>query len=185
MKIGLDFDGVISNCGKLKCDAARKLFGVDIPAERFKKELVVDGGLLTLEQYRDLQYQIYATRELGMLMEPVAGMLHILPRLIADGHYIKIITSRDGVQLDVAKEWSATQGLALDFIGVGFGLSKAGAAAGFDLFVDDDLDKLAQLIDVVPHRLLFSWGYNAHIDASGIAERVSSWDELAAYVQRS
>ena len=41
MKIGLDFDGVISDCGKLKSDSAKKLYGVDIPSAKFKKEIVV------------------------------------------------------------------------------------------------------------------------------------------------
>ncbi len=185
MKIGLDFDGVISNCGKLQRDAARKLFGVDIPEERFKKELVVGDGILTVEQYRDLQKRIYGTRELGMQMEPVAGMLDILPQLLREGHDIKIITSRDGAQLDIAKEWSVQQGLMLHFIGVGFGVSKAAAATDLHLFVDDDLDKLVPLVDVVPRRLLFSWGYNSHVNEHGIADRVSSWHELAACVRAS
>lgn len=55
MKIGLDFDGVISNCGMLKQDGAKKLYGVDIPSGKFKKKFVIEKGLLTAEQYRDLQ----------------------------------------------------------------------------------------------------------------------------------
>ena len=59
MKIGLDFDGVISDCGDLKSKGAKILYGVDIPPEKFKKELVVGQGILTLEQYANLQKQIY------------------------------------------------------------------------------------------------------------------------------
>ena len=183
MKIGLDFDGVISNCGKLKSDGAKNLYGVDIPSAKFKKEIVVGEGLLTAEQYRELQKVIYGTREMGFLMEPVDGALDYLPCLLANGHTILVITSRGEVQLEIAKEWCIRQGLQLDFVGVGYGNSKAGAAAGLDLYVDDDLDKLEPLVSVVPHLLLFSWGYNIHIKVDSVAKRVASWGELYHTIQ--
>ena len=140
---------------------------------------------LTAEQYREFQKAIYRTRETGFLMEPVDGVLHFLPRLAAFGHTILVITSRGEVEteLEIAKEWSVRQGLQLDFVGVGRGNSKANAAHGLDIYVDDDLDKLELLVDVVPHRFLFSWGYNAHVDAGTIAVRVASWAELYCAVE--
>lgn len=185
MRIGLDFDGVISDCGALKCAAAKKLYGVDIPAIWFKKELVVGSGMLTMQQYRDLQQAIYGTWDLGLALEPVDGVLDAIPKLRGDGHEIKVITSRDGVQLDIARAWAMKYGLPLDFTGVGYGASKASAAEGLDLYVDDDLDKLEPLVGIVPRRLLFSWGYNSHLDATGVAERVSSWREILDVVTSS
>jgi len=182
MKIGLDFDGVISDCGKLKSDGARKLYGVDIPSAKFKKEIVVGEKHLTAEQYRELQKIIYGTREIGFLMELVDGVIEFLPRLIADGHTVLVVTSRGEVELEIAKEWSVRQGLQLNFVGVGYGNSKADAANGLDFYVDDDLDKLEPLIGIVPHRFLFSWGYNAHVDVGNVAKRVSSWKELYSIV---
>lgn len=180
MRIGLDFDGAISNCGKLKSDAAKQLYGVDIPPGRFKRELVVGEGpgQLSLVQYRDLQTIIYADRKVGLLMEPVDGALEYIPRLIADGHSVGVITSRKDSSLEVAREWSVMKGLKLDFVGLGYGESKAGAAAGLDVYIDDDLDKLEPLVGVVPNRYLFSWEYNSHIEAGTIATRVSSWGEF-------
>ena len=183
MKIGLDFDGVISNCGKLKSDGAKKLYGVDIPPTKFKKEIVVGEGHLTAEQYRELQKIIYGTREIGFLMEPVEGVLWYLPTLIVQGHEILIITSRGEVELEIAKEWSVLRGLSLNFVGVGYGKSKAGAAHGLDFYIDDDLDKIEPLVDVVPHRFLFSWGYNAHVDVGTTASRIASWRELYRTIQ--
>lgn len=183
MNIGLDFDGVISDCGKLKSDGAKRLYGVNIPPAKFKKEIVVGERHLTMEQYRELQKIIYGTREIGFLMEPVDGVLRYLPRLVADGHAVLIVTSRGEVELEIAKEWSTRQGLQLDFVGVGYGNSKAGAAVGLDLYVDDDLDKLEPLVGVVPHRFLFSWGYNAHVDGGSIAKRIASWEELHQTIQ--
>ncbi|OGN03968.1 MAG: hypothetical protein A2831_00160 [Candidatus Yanofskybacteria bacterium RIFCSPHIGHO2_01_FULL_44_17] len=183
MKIGLDFDGIISNCGKLKSDGAKKLYDVDIPPVKFKKEIVVGEKHLTMEQYHELQKIIYGTREIGFLMEPVDGVLHFLPRLVADGHIVLVVTSRGEIELGIAKEWSIQKGLQLDFIGVGHGKSKANAANGLDFYVDDDLDKLEPLVDIVPHRFLFSWGYNAHVDVGAIAKRVASWEELYRTIQ--
>lgn len=184
MKIGLDFDGVISNCGQLKSDGAKNLYGKNIPLEKFKKEIVVGEKHLTMEQYRELQKIVYGTREAGLLMEPVDGMTQYLPRLVAEGHRVLVITSRGEAELEIAKEWSVQQGLQLDFVGVGYGNSKAGAAAGLDFYVDDDLDKLEPLIGVVPHLFLFSWGYNAHVEAGSVAKRIGSWAELYQTIQR-
>lgn len=178
MKIGLDFDGVISDCGKLKSDTAKKLYGLSIPPEKFKKEIVVGEGHLTTEQYLHLQKIIYGTREVGFLMEPVVGMIEAVSQLIVLGHTLLVVTSRRNVTLEIAMEWSAKQGLDLDFVGVGYGVSKAVACAGLDVYIDDDFDKLEPLVGIVPHRFLFSWGYNSHIETGAVAKRVSSWQEF-------
>ena len=184
MKIGLDFDGVISDCGKLKSDIARELYGLDIPPEKFKKEIVIGEGYLTTEQYRDLQKIIYGTYKFGLRMEPVIGVLESIPRLMASGHTLLVVTSRTETELEIAKEWCAKQGLALNFIGVGYGRSKAEACVGLDVYIDDDLDKLEPLVNIVPHRFLFSWGYNSHIALGTIALPISSWKEFCKTITR-
>lgn len=68
MRIGLDFDGVITNCGQLKSNTAYDLYGLTIPPEKFKREFVINEGYLSLEQYRHLQQIIYGTLEIGLLM---------------------------------------------------------------------------------------------------------------------
>jgi uncharacterized HAD superfamily protein len=182
MNIGLDFDGVISNCGKLKYDCAKKLYNLEIPARQFTREGVVGGGLLSMEQYREFQRNIYNT-EIGFLMEPVIGMLEYLPKLIAEGHKVAVISWRDGDGLKIAREWLLLRGLTLDFFGVGYGNSKAKAVSGSDVFVDDSLDKLKSLIGIVPHLFLFSWDYNKHLDTGTAIKRVSSWEELYHKIQ--
>lgn len=185
MKIGLDFDGVISDCGKLKSGVAEKLYGVKIPPERFKKELVVDTGILTSEQYRHLQKQIYGTQEFGFLMEPVKGVLEFVPRLKRDRHNLKIVTSRGEKELNIAREWMTNYGLEIQLISSGVRMSKADACKGLDVYIDDDLDKLEPLIDIVPHRYLFSWGYNQHMEIPAeIAQRMNSWHHFYEEVRR-
>lgn len=182
LHIGLDFDGVISDCGKLKSEAALRLYGLDIRADEFKKELVVERGLMTMKQYRDLQHGIYATREHGLAAAPVSGVKEAIASLQDEGHRLRVITSREGEALAIAKEWMDAHGIGLDVTGVGYGVSKARAAEGCDVYVDDDLDKLEGLVGVVPHLYLFSWGYNRHIDASAVARRVASWNHLRAEI---
>lgn len=179
MKIGLDFDGVISNCGQLKSDGARLLYGVEIPPERFKTELVVEAGILTLEQYRNLQRQIYENSEIGLTMLPVEGIFEYIPKLKQDRHDLIVIASRNQSSYNIAKEWMKRQNLSLNFVGVGGGVKKTEACRGLDVYIDDDLDKLEPLVDIVPHRFLFSWGYNQHIQApKEVAKRVSSWKQF-------
>lgn len=176
MKIGLDFDGVIADCGRLKSEVALELYNAHIPPENFKKELVVGGGLLTLEQYRELQDKIYATREHGLKMMPVPEVFSYLPSLVKR-HEVSVVTSRGEAETLIAQEWLNSQNpdVEVEFISVGYGNSKALVVEGFDIFVDDDLDKLEPLVGLVPHLFLFSWGYNKHVSEDGIAQRVDSW----------
>lgn len=185
MKIGLDFDGVITDCGNLKSERARLNYGIEIPPERFKKELVVDTGILTLKQYRDLQKQIYATREIGLTMSPVEGVLKFVPQLQEEGYTLTIVTSRDNSGSDIAREWMRTHGLNVSLISSGIGTSKADACRGLDVYIDDDLDKLEPLVDIVPHRYLFSWGYNKHITVpKEAAQRIKSWQHFYDEIKR-
>ena len=183
MNIGLDFDGVVTNCGELKSLGIRKIYGINIPSKKAKKDIVTKEGYLTAEQYRNVQKIVYETREIGLWMNPVDGALYFLPKLIENGNTVVIITSRNGTGLEIAKEWSTLQGLKLEFVGVGDN-SKANAAKGLDLYVDDDLHKLIPLIGIVPNLFLFSWGYNIGLDVGADIRRVASWTQLYRIIQR-
>ena len=185
MRIGLDFDGVISDCGRLKSQGAKMLYGFEIPPEKFKKELVVDTGILTLEQYRHLQKQIYSNREIGLTMLPVDGIFEFLPKLQQEGYDLSIITSRGEIESEIAREWMKQKNIELKLVGVGGGVSKTDACRGLDVYIDDDLDKLEPLMGIVPNRLLFSWGYNQHIEVPPtIAQRIQSWEHFYQEVSK-
>ncbi len=188
MNIGFDFDGVIvdiSNRNEIKSRWADTLYGVKIPAEKFSKSHVVGGGYLTIEQYAGLQNHVYNSREVGLDMSPVPGVLEFLPRLTAQGHVAKVITSREPAAAALAGEWLDAHGLDIDIVGIGQSASKAEAASklGLSVFVDDEYHKLQNLIGVVAHRFLFTWPYNARVEAGYVAIRVSSWGELYYAVQ--
>ena len=176
MKIGLDFDGVITDAGDLKSYGAKLLYGIDIPPERFKKRLIV-GTEMTAEQYDRLSKTIYYDREVGMRMRPVDGMLEYLPKLLEEGYDVRIVTSRDGAAADIARAWLREQGLGVELIGNGKG-SKAIPCTGRDIFVDDDLPKLEELIGTVPNLYLFSWGYNTQEETHSGISRIESWKQI-------
>ncbi len=178
MKIGLDFDGVIADCGKLKSESAKKLYKVDIPPEKFKIELVVEQNILTLEQYRHLQKQIYETTELGICMEPVRDAFNYIERLQHQGNNLKIVTSRNPSGCAIAQAWLKRHSVSLPICGVGNGIPKTTACQGLDVYVDDDLDKLEPLSNIVRYRFLFSQGYNEHVQTNRTASRVANWREL-------
>lgn len=178
MKIGLDFDGVISNCGLLKQKTALKYFNINVPAEKFKKEFVLNNKLLTPDQYHDLQSLIYENWEVGYHMRPVRGALKYISKLILEKYEIIVITSRQGKSLEIAERWSKQFDLNLIFKGVGYGVSKAESADSCTVFVDDDIDKLEQLVEIVPYRYLFSWGYNQFANTRFITDRAHSWADL-------
>jgi uncharacterized HAD superfamily protein len=177
-KIGLDFDGVISDCGALKTEGARRLYGLSIPSEKFKTEILLGEKLLTLEQYRNIQKQIYGTMEYGLLMQKVEGVSEYTKKLIDEGYNLNIVTSRGAKEAEVAREWMKIQGLNIPLSAIGGDIKKTDACRGLDVYIDDDLDKLEPLIGVVPYRFLFSWGYNSQVDSGSIAKRVNSWQDF-------
>ena len=182
MRIALDFDGVIVNTGKMKVERAKLLFDVSIPIGRCKAEFVVD-RYLTVREYRALT-RLVSSGEIGLLAEPMDGALQFVSSLQNEGHELGVVTSRDGEFLNTAILWARLQGLSLPFCGVGHEKSKASALAGYDVFLDDDLSKLADLQGIVPHRFLFSHGYNLHhVLPSGVI-RVDSWQEFYDHICR-
>ena len=183
MRLAFDFDGVQVDTGKIKAETAKRLFGVDIRPERCKSELVVDiDKILTLAEYRELT-SVISRSELGLAVEPIEGAVKYLSLLRSEGHEICTTTSRDGEFLKTAFNVAMLRGLPTKFYGVGYKISKASALRGWDLFVDDDLEKLTDLKGIVRHRLLFSRPYNLHYHVPRGIIRVSSWESIYHYIQ--
>lgn len=182
-RIGLDFDGVIANCVQLKIEIARTMFGVSIPPEDFKKEIVTGKGLLTLDQYRSVQHEVYGNPDTALRAEVVPGAKEHILNLQAD-HDIHIVTSRTGHFADIAREWLCHHEIDLPITEVPYENTKQEGASGSAVFVDDDINKLRELIGHVPHLFLFDWPYNrSDVPRDGI-ERVLGWDNLAAAISR-
>ena|SRR3989344_4405654 len=178
MRIGLDFDGVVSNLGKLKALILRKMYGVRVPHTKADALFILENKILSYDKYKAFKKLIYEDIDAHLFMEPVRGAVVNIKKLQGDGHEVKIITARTGIALEVANNWLKKHHVYLPIIGVGFENTKRDAVKGSDVYVDDYLIQLSQVMDVVPNRFLFSWGYNERYDEMGIAHRVKSWHEL-------
>lgn len=163
MKIGVDFDGVITQCAKIKAYTAEKRFGVKIYWANFKREVVVGNKWLTEAQYNEVSAYAYGSWRYAQLMEFAQGAKLYLSILREQGHDLFIITSRTGVMFDVADRWLQKEGLCfIPRIGVGYGQDKSPILEILDIeaYIDDDLDKLEPAIGKVKYLFLFSWPYN-------------------------
>ena len=178
MNIGLDFDGVIINNDKLKMEVAREHYGLNIPSSKFRTDLITE--FMTLEKYEELKTEAYGRNKWVKYIVPVQDSLAVIKKLLTDGHNLKIITSRSGRTLEIAKEWLRNQNLGhLPIVGVGYQKSKAEYCRGLDIYVDDDLVKLDALTEIVPQLLLFTSESNQDLtlDRTNI-KRTESWHQL-------
>lgn len=182
MNIGLDFDGVVADCGELKRLAAWEMYGVSIATKNLNREYIVEQQILTAEQYRAVQTAVYTEPQYSRRQCPVWGAPKHIKLLHDHGHHIQIITNRDGESLALAERWLYNMGLGwVPIRGVGYGASKLEAAFGLAAFVDDDLDKLSELRGSVPNLYLFSQPYNDRDSLYGI-KRISSWSALYTHL---
>jgi uncharacterized HAD superfamily protein len=180
LRIGLDFDGVFSNCAKLKDDVAH-----DIYSRSYDELDGVERVTVRNAAYGDRDY-VFADRETDVAMEPMDDVFKYVAQLHEDGHDIQVITSRDGDMLEIAQDWYSQQREQtesdvpeLAFTGVGYDSEKLDACRdhGVDVFVDDDLYKLEPVVEHVPHRYHFV-GPNAAESDPAVAEPVDTWEDL-------
>jgi len=176
--LGFDFDGVYTNCPRLKSDGIKKLFGKDVLPEHCSRRLVVGRGILTDSQYSELQSQIYGTPYFMAHTEEVTGAIRYTKKLIERGHDLRIITARKQEWADLARKWLKRRGLNLRITATEQG-NKSDACRGLDFFVDDDVDKLFWLRNYPKCNLyLFSWPSNAHEHIPEEIRRIGSWQEI-------
>jgi len=179
MKIGIDFDDVIASTIHLKHWMAKEMFGVEgIPSHRFKESMVVEEGLMTKKQYRELMGKVCGEREIGLQASPVEEADIYINKLKNDNHHLVVITSREGPEFAVAREWCETKGYDMKYVSVGYGKDKKKATEGFDIYVDDDITKLLPLIGQVANLFLFSREHNIEVEIPAGVIRVNNWSEL-------
>jgi len=184
VRIGLDFDGVISNSIELKIRLLKEFYGWDVPPEAIRGKNLVENYFHSDEEYLRFGGTLYG-REYAHLLKPVEGALIYIPMLCAEGHEITVVSSRNAAQLEVAEELSSEWGLALEFIGVGYKVKKAEALARLkaELYADDDFHKLVPLQGVVRYLYLCTQAHNRNDDVGSIAKRADDWPILYQEIQ--
>ncbi len=178
MKIGLDFDGVFTDCGKHKMNLALKLFHQPIASEDFRKEIVLNNGWLSPDQYQQVQDAVYDSMEYGLDIPEVDKCFDYLKKLLFQGNEAVIVTSRHGLGLEVARTWLLRRGWNLPILNTPHPLPKTELVRGCDVYIDDDLDKLELMIGMVPNLFLMHWGYNSQDVVNGSIKRIYSWADF-------
>ncbi|GMU25455.1 hypothetical protein KJZ71_01440 [Patescibacteria group bacterium] len=184
LRIGLDFHGVMQYTSKAKQDRAKRLFGRFIPAELFRRNIVVGSGYLTDEEYDRITNPVFEDVEYGRHIEEVNGATETVKLLIAKGHDVHVITASDQRALIVAQDWCATRYIKLSSTphGVGKGNTKGAVAnaLGIEVFLEDTPDQALALVGVVPHVFLLTHEYNERFPAGyyGITRVNSFYDFL-------
>jgi len=176
MKIGLDFDGVFCDAGKLLRSGAKRLFGIDLPEDKTIESISVREKLLTKKQFGELKTFAFGNSSQEIDMIPVCDIDSACRTLMRRGHRLQIITKRKA-GIGAVENFCKIIGINIPIIGMNPGQPKSSVADGLDVFLDDSLNNLIDLKQSVPNLFLFSWSYNLQSDFD-IGERISSWKEF-------
>lgn len=179
MRIGFDFNGVITDSSFAKVQVAKKFLGVELEYARTVKRSLA--GSLSEEQYDLLQKLVYWTS--CFLETPaVSGVIPLLAGQLAQGHEVYCVThlAPEGVQF--GRQWLAERNLPRGMlISVGRGGEKRWVLeAGFDVYVDDHADELETVR--VPHRVLLSTSYNRQDQTADGVMKVDDMSHLQVYL---
>ncbi len=177
MKIGLDFDGVFCDAVKMLQSGARRLYGIDLPIEECMHAQKEDKSLLNHEQYKTLKEFVFEQDSGSFNSNPLPDVKTACETLIGRGHKLVIITQRNE-GLRNAREFLKKLGISIPLIGIVPGQKKSSVAEGLDIFLDDSVNNLKDLLTTVPHRFLFSWSYNLEYNISECEQRVCSWQDF-------
>lgn len=181
MIIGLDFDGVIVDSHGLKATLLKEIFDEDVPVEACRKVIQIHRGKKAYKQYCHVQRLVYETKKYHRRLEFMPGALRRIRYLQERGHEIVIISSRSPMSAILAKQWLKEHELDIKLIASGRNGSKAPAAhkLKLDVFIDDDLIKLVQLMGIIPALYLFRQPHNLAIKNTGQNIRIAeSWADI-------
>ena len=182
VRIGYDFNGVVTNSGFTKQRVAKRFFGIELsPSHSVKRELI---ETMRIEDYYKIQQIAYWTSE--FLKTP--AMEGALPHIVAQqatGYEVYCISRLDPQGVQFGRQWLAEHDLARNMlVSVGRGGSKAWVlCAGFDVYVDDNATILNGLGKYVPHRFLLSTPYNQNDQLAEGVTRIADWNELAKHLR--
>lgn len=178
MRIGIDFDGVITHTmPAMVAYAARQL---DMTLTEL--ECMRPAGPLRLgeEGYLALIRDTHET-PYALTFAPTNGLVDAMTHLRAD-HELFVVTNRAGAALDRAEEWLAAHGVrsalaAVVHASTGSGKVEAARRLKLDVMLDDWPENLGGL-DAATRRILWSAAYNMDAAIPPRVRRVDGWDSF-------
>lgn len=173
MKIGLDFDGVISDYPKIKRGLYLELFNMELD----DVQLYSSEKILSDENYQKYLFAYFDEELSRKYMGFALDAKKYIKMLIKDGHHLKVVTARTKDNYLIAKNLLNKHGIFIDVEYTTYG-PKDPYLQGFDVYLDDNFKHLIEVEKVVKHKFLFNDPRNAADDVTGIAKRVNSWKEF-------
>ena len=181
MNIGLDFDGVIGDSGSLKLKYIKKLFHLDVELIDCTREKIMAKGF-TSEQYDKLLSHIYDT-DVAYEMEEVENSIDTIKKLIDDGHYLKVITSRFPTSGKIVRKWMEERGVLIPVITTSK-TPKGPYCRGLEVFLEDETKKLQSIKSTVDNLFIFTTEYNKEDKVDKDIIKVDGWEEFYKEIQK-
>jgi hypothetical protein len=187
LRIGMDFHGIIVDPTSVKQRIAYEITGQWILPELLKREIAVPEGILTNDEYDEMNRRIYETEGSILRAPPVDGAIETILALVKAGHEVDIITASGVAAFKNAVLWCRNHGLEIPGIrlfGVGPDGDKIQVVRRMDIYLDDEFKHLDAVKDVIEHLFLLDRGYNQHERVGHIAKRVANFLAFFREVQR-
>ena len=166
MIIDIDYHGVVADTVAQKQRYAFEMFGVELQPTQCKRETIINSGLLSENDYRQLARQLYFTDK-ALESPSVEGSVEALLSL-SEEHSVHIVTASKEIQIPLIKQWLAERELGhIALINVGYNGNKD--VHDYDVFVDDKLTVLQALRNNNSVKLLLDRPYNMPRTACVIA----------------
>ncbi|MEP7162906.1 MAG: hypothetical protein ABI747_04040 [Candidatus Moraniibacteriota bacterium] len=200
-KIVFDFHGVLANMWELKNWWAQALYGVTLPPEYCFSRQIIGAGVLTREQYEDLQYLVYYNPQTREQLRPTPGASEFLKLAKRHGYVAQevVTSSRDcpNGPADHARAslqaWfpedplvvaSPNQGPYQSKYERGSGKPKSTVLVpGEQIVFEDDPKNIPDLLTVPGVTVfLLDWPYNRNVDLPEGAIRVYSFMHALGYL---
>lgn len=178
MKIGIDIDDTITDTMEYMTGIISEYFKIDY-------QYLIDNNIYYINlpddiKDREKEFCFFAF-DRGLMNIPVKdNAREVINKLKSDGNEIIIITARD---YDTFRNplWSTQR--QLEHLGINYDKlictrdkRKACLDENIDVFIDDSMSNLANVLDVVKKVYLFTSPYNKNYEVS--YERVCDWEEL-------
>jgi len=192
MRIGVDFDGVISDCTIVKQMLAKQWYNVNLRPEECTTDIAKN--IIGKEQYERL-YKTIESGDLALSCSPTPNCAATLGKLIVDGHRIVIVTSLDvpkrGYAFEFIKKnkipyhhwislpWRENEKGILERVKKKFIITKL----YLDVLIDDSYENLEPLIGTGVLLLLFDQPWNRHIKEQKGIIRAKGWSEIYKLLQ--
>ncbi len=173
MRIGLDFDDTIADALGLKRSWISQKFSIPLDQPIDTKD----------PKYKESKNEMYRDREFTLeYLKPRVGSLEAISQLVRS-HDLSIVTSRSGDVLGIARDWLNINGVEnLEVNGVGYGNSKLDACRELDIFVDDELRKLVNLVGSVKHLFIITTEENKDEQLPEGIKRIDSLEDLIVFI---